>query len=338
VVRSSALRTVAADGRRTNAIRNLPSLRILPQAMLGAALAIFVSASVHASGNPYFTKENGAIAARVLGERRVERPHRVPTTRRPAKFAQNRLLIVLDPGHGGKDAGAVSPDGALKEKDVALRVARNLKRILEKSGNGVKVFLTRDDDTFLALKDRTALANSLNADLFVSIHCNSNPDSSAHGVEAYYLEPRSPRGARKGARKGASIARKKNGKGSGAGAQARAPLRIESVKFARALVAAMSRSTASRGTHLENRGVRPAPMNVLAGARMPAVLVECGFMSNKGDRKKLRSPQFIDHVALSMAKGIGAYLREEATGSGTSTAIAESGSHATLRIAEEKSR
>ena len=97
----------------------------------------------------------------------------------------HKTLVVIDPGHGGKDAGAVGPSG-IQEKVVALNISREIKRVLEAAGFVVR--LTRDDDSYVSLEERTAMANRLNADVFLSIHANAHDDKHVHGVESYYLD------------------------------------------------------------------------------------------------------------------------------------------------------
>ena len=107
------------------------------------------------------------------------------------------FVIAIDPGHGGKDPGAVSQDGCLKEKDLTLEIAKRLKTTLESKNPALKVVLTRSDDRHLSLEERIALANSANADLFISIHCNAAADSSSKGIETYYFAKASSRAAMK---------------------------------------------------------------------------------------------------------------------------------------------
>ncbi len=124
-----------------------------------------------------------------------------PFTSQTARSSTKEFVVVVDPGHGGRDPGAVSRDGSLKEKDLTLEVARRFKAALEKKNRRIRVTLTRNDDRSLALQERTAIANSLNADLFVSIHCNAAMEGSAKGIETFFLDKASsPRAMKVAAR------------------------------------------------------------------------------------------------------------------------------------------
>ncbi|MGO9571424.1 MAG: N-acetylmuramoyl-L-alanine amidase family protein, partial [Desulfomonilaceae bacterium] len=117
------------------------------------------------------------------------------TTKKVGNSSEKEFVVAIDPGHGGKDPGAVSHDGCLKEKDLTLEIAKRLKTTLESKIPPIRVVLTRSVDRHLSLEDRVALANSANADLFISIHCNAAEDSSSKGIETYYLSKASSHGA-----------------------------------------------------------------------------------------------------------------------------------------------
>ena len=221
-----------------------------------------------------------------------------------------RFLVVIDPGHGGKDSGAVSRDGRLKEKDVTLRIAMRLKKLLNTRNRRVRVVLTRSDDRFLALEERTALANVLNADLFVSIHCNAGTDSDSRGLETYYLSTTS-------CTKALEVAARENNIPLDRMSDLQATLldltmqskRSESDRLAktvhRHLVRRLARLLGPNG----DRGVKRAPFNVLLGAKMPSVLVECAFISNPGEARRLRDPRYLNILADGIARGADSYLK-----------------------------
>ncbi len=220
------------------------------------------------------------------------------------------VLVVIDPGHGGKDPGAVSQDGRLKEKDLTLEIAKRLKTALENKNPKLRVVLTRSNDRYLSLKERAVLANSANADIFISIHCNAAADSSSKGIETYYLNKASSRGAMK-------VAARENGiplsKMSDIGATL-LDLMVTSKKSESAQLAIPVHSTLSRiqkgaGPPVRDRGVHQAPFYVLLGAKMPAILVECGFISNKRESGKLTSSAYLSSIAEEIADGAANYLK-----------------------------
>ena len=232
-----------------------------------------------------------------------ERPKTVQVVPAPSLAQQLGLsvkTIVIDPGHGGKDPGAVSQ--ARQEKQIVLNLSKTLRDILAKKG--YKVRLTRETDVFLPLRKRTQFATNQKADLFVSIHTNASTSRSASGIETYYLALASDASAR-------TTAMREN-----AGAE-------YNMKELEALVGRIlkeSKSTESRrlaeliqaqlasGKQVKNRGVKHAPFVVLIGTKVPAVLVEVGFISNPTEGKKLATKAYQRQLAASIAKGIEQYI------------------------------
>ena len=209
--------------------------------------------------------------------------------------------IVIDPGHGGKDPGAVSQ--TRQEKQIVLSLSKMLHDILVKKGYNVR--LTRKTDVFLPLRERTQFATSQKADLFISIHTNASTAREASGIETYYLALASDESAR-------ITAMREN-----AGAE-------YNMKELDALVGRIlkeSKSTESRrlaqliqaqltsGKQVKNRGVKHAPFVVLIGTKVPAVLVEVGFISNPQEGKKLTTKAYQRQLATSIAKGIEQYIK-----------------------------
>jgi N-acetylmuramoyl-L-alanine amidase len=217
-------------------------------------------------------------------------------------------VVVIDPGHGGKDPGAVSQDGRLKEKDVALNIAERLRKILEKD-EAVEVFLTRSDDRFMSLEDRAAAAASAKADLFISIHCNADLDSSSNGIETYYL-------SKACSRKSMKVAARENGIPLSNMNELEATIVNLEVSYRLAgssrLAALVQKSvtdgTGKRFSSKRDRGVRRAAFSILAGAGASAVLVECGFLSNPSDQRKLETPAYLEQFAQALARAVRDYL------------------------------
>ncbi len=220
------------------------------------------------------------------------------------------FVVAIDPGHGGKDPGAVSRDGRLKEKDLTLHVAMRLKAILESKYPSIKVVLTRSDDRYLSLEERTAVANSANADVFISIHCNSAADSSSTGIETYYLSKASSCGAmRVAARENAIPLSKMNDIEATLLDLMVTSKKSESAQLAISVQGSLSRNNEPGGPGERDRGVRQAPFYVLLGAKMPAILVECAFISNKRESQKLTHSAYLNSIAERIADGTVDYLK-----------------------------
>ncbi|NOZ93254.1 MAG: N-acetylmuramoyl-L-alanine amidase [Acidobacteria bacterium] len=214
--------------------------------------------------------------------------------------------IVIDPGHGGKDSGAVSGSG-LEEKNLTLAVARRLARVLRRMGFAVR--LTREDDETRALTDRTALANRLDALAFVSLHANASRAASVRGAETYYMSLDSASDAT-----AAAVAKLENAAGSTARSGSELDMILWDMAQAEVLneSAQLALSIQRRLNSLLNlpdRGVKQAPFVVLTGATMPAVLVEVGFLSNPKEARRLADSAYQDQLAGALATGIAEFLR-----------------------------
>lgn len=214
---------------------------------------------------------------------------------------------MVDAGHGGEDRGAKGPKG-LTEKAAALLLARALGDRLE--ALGFQVAYTRADDTFIPLWDRPKLANDAGADFFISLHLNSARAKSAKGSEVYFLALGT------GDEEGAAVASLENASGGGA-KPAPAPDVVESILEDLAQKAYMHDSEKlavsiqtqlNRLGGIRERGVKQAPLIVLRGAAMPAVLVETVFISNPREEAKLKDPLFRKQVAEAIATGIKRFL------------------------------
>jgi N-acetylmuramoyl-L-alanine amidase len=210
--------------------------------------------------------------------------------------------IVIDPGHGGDDTGAVSASG-LMEKELVLDIAIRLARLLGSRGHFVR--LTRTGDEARALTDRTAMANRLEAKLFVSLHANASTASSVRGAETYYMS------LDQSATDEAAAATARLENRAGDGEPAGSPLDLILWELAQAEVLNESARLAlgvqrrlNETLELRDRGVKQAPFVVLTGATMPAVLIEVGFLSNTAEESKLRDDAHRDRIAEAIAAGI----------------------------------
>ena len=212
--------------------------------------------------------------------------------------------IIVDAGHGGHDTGAIGPRG-VREKDVTLAMARRLAEKLRSQGFEVK--LTRTDDRYLKLEERTAMANMARGDLFVSLHTNANPRRDRSGVETYFLNVTDDRYARRlAARENGSLNLEEaprdvqriltdlDSKASAGASRTLARLVQKEIT---------SRTRQSQGA-VRDRGVKNALFYVLLGARMPAVLVETAFISNRAEEQRLASPAYQQLVADGVARAV----------------------------------
>ncbi len=214
--------------------------------------------------------------------------------------------IVIDAGHGGHDDGTIGPNGVL-EKDVVLDVALRLANLLN-TRLGAEVVLTRSDDTFVPLTERTAIANEHKADLFLSIHANSSPAPSVAGTETFLLNLNSSPGA-------ISVAARENAGSDKSIGELRDLVQsiaqndkiAESQTFAADIQSSIFTQAAKGNTAAHDRGVKKAPFVVLIGAHMPSVLAEIGFLSNPRDESNLNKPEYRQKIAESLYKGIAQY-------------------------------
>lgn len=247
---------------------------------------------------------------RALGMPATGRDHVAPSpgTAARAAPAEHRIRIVLDPGHGGKDPGALGV-GGLAEKDVVLAIALRLKERLAALPD-TDVVLTRERDVFLALEERTARANAERADLFVSIHGNASPNAALSGVETYYLNNTNDRATLR-------LAEMENGLRSmtGHNGHDHAVSLIlsdliqnykiqESVQLAEALQRGVVSALAAHGTPAPDLGVKRGPFYVLVGAGMPCALAEVSFLTHPRDGERLAQPAYRESIVEGLLRGI----------------------------------
>ncbi len=237
----------------------------------------------------------------------VESPRADASRSFPAR--KHRVRVMIDPGHGGKDPGAIGPTG-LKEKDVVLEIGRRIREKLSRSGE-FDVRMTREEDVFIPLEERTAMANKGRADIFVSLHINASPNRRAKGFSTYVLS----RGASN--REDLELAARENG----------VPIRKlqgvkfiiddmftgarknESLRLAKTVNDAVVRHVSTRFPEARSLGLKQAPFYVLVGARMTAVLVEASFISNVREESRLRDPSCLDGIADGVVEAVRYYGR-----------------------------
>lgn len=218
-------------------------------------------------------------------------------------------VIVIDAGHGGKDPGAVSGD--MKEKDVTLAVAKKLGRIL--ANRGYKVYLTRDDDRFITLEQRTKMADKKDAKIFVSLHCNAAPNkrsaNNMYGIETFFLQ------RSKDARSQAIAARENASVLKGADNRSKQVI-VDAVLCGPKIVLSNKLAIDIQNNLMKNLptkdgGVRSAPFWVLVGASRPSVLVEMGYITHPKEGQMLVNDGYQSKIANGIADGIGRYLANQ---------------------------
>tara|TARA_B100001123_G_scaffold437864_1_gene571454 strand:- start:328 stop:1524 length:1197 start_codon:yes stop_codon:yes gene_type:complete len=247
----------------------------------------------------------------------TRQPAHEPTPiRQPEIDAKRWTLdtVIIDPGHGGKDPGAMGRGGT-REKDVVLRVGRRLKTLLE-SKLKVKAVLTRDDDTFITLGNRARIARQNSGKIFVSLHCNASKKRKSRGVEVYFLsEAKTEEAAEVAKRENAVIRFEENGETAGASNPVEdiqlGLLSTQWLKESQDIAAGIRKEITQTLTHMEDRGVRQANFYVMRGTMgdMPSVLIEMGFISNPTEEKLLKSRAFQKNMAESIYRGIRQYKK-----------------------------
>lgn len=223
-----------------------------------------------------------------------------------------RRKIVLDPGHGGHDPGAVGPNG-LYEKDVVLDIALKMRDIIRKEYPQYEVILTRDKDVFIPLKERAKIANNIGADLFLSIHTNASPNRYARGIETYFLNWTDDEEAlRVAARENAISVKKMKQVQSELGvilaSLDRDRKRDDSIKLAGNIHKAMVEGIRPKYPKVSNLGIKSALFYVLVDAEMASALAEVSFVSNPEEEKLLADDSYREKLAYSLVHGINAYF------------------------------
>jgi N-acetylmuramoyl-L-alanine amidase len=333
-------RPAVADGSRTSPLPAAPAAADPPSSASPTPAPVPSPAAAAAAGDPAtplpprqladLTPPSPARARPSPGPIEIDPPagERIPVAALPAptppappqanragSYSIARQLglgarrIVIDPGHGGHDPGTIGR-GGLQEKDLVLDVARRLESLL-RSELAAEVVMTRDSDVFIPLEERTAIANSKGADLFLSVHANASRSSKARGIETYFLNfAKDPDAEEVAARENAiSAATLKDLQGLVKAITTNAKI-DESRDFAATVQEAMVANLRPHNAGALNRGVHTAPFYVLIGANMPSVLAEIAFVSHPEEEKLLKTSAYRQHVAHSLLKGVRAYLLE----------------------------
>lgn len=237
---------------------------------------------------------------------------RAASTTADGKHSLTRALglkldrILVDAGHGGHDTGSIGP-GGLREKDVVLDISKRLGKLLNQR-MGAEVIYTRQKDEFIPLEERSNIANQRGADLMISIHCNAAPTSKVRGIETYYLSFTSDPWELSVASLENAAAESSINELQDLVAKIALDDKIEeSREFASKVQSRLHRGVAKHSSSIRDRGIRKAPFVVLIGAKMPAVLVEIGFISNRTDEGLMRKSSFRQEVAEHLFQGISEY-------------------------------
>ncbi|MSR24525.1 MAG: N-acetylmuramoyl-L-alanine amidase [Nitrospiraceae bacterium] len=239
---------------------------------------------------------------------KVPAPTAAPPRIEPKAVRNDIKIIVIDPGHGGKDPGALGRSG-MAEKDITLFVSLRLRElIIKRLGRGV--LMTRDRDVFIELEDRAKFANNLGADLFVSVHVNSHPQRSTKGVEIYHFGEATDRRA-------LEVAARENGtpiKDTGIGWEYLVADLLTTKKVQESLELAWTTKKAMIARlddyyDVEDHGVKTAPFYVLRYTAMPSILAEIAFITNPTEERLMQSDAFLNRIAESIFDGVKAYLK-----------------------------
>ena len=220
--------------------------------------------------------------------------------------------IVLDPGHGGKDPGAIGIGGS-SEKDIVLSIAKKLAVKLRKE-MGVQVVLTRKDDRFVALENRTAVANAEDADLFISLHMNASPNGEARGIETYYLDNTTDEAALRLAARENGTSRKNVSDLQFILSDMTQNMKLEdSISLAHRLQGSVVGAMTKAVGEVKDLGVKKALFYVLVGARMPSVLVEMFFITNRNEGRAMSQESGQDAMVEALMQGIQKYAQSTLT-------------------------
>ena len=241
----------------------------------------------------------------------VEKPGgKVPKGALAKQLALGVKRIVIDPGHGGRDPGAIGHVRGVREKNVTLEIARRLARKIRQR-LGCEAILTRNTDTFLSLEERTAIANTRNADLFISVHTNANTRKACRGIETYFLNLATDEDAiLVAARENATSANNISDLQTILSDLMKNAKIDESSRLAGHVQEALIRKLKPIYSRIEDKGVKQAPFYVLLGAEMPCILIEAAFITNPRECRRLNTAGYQEDMADAIVNGIQHYIGE----------------------------
>ena len=254
--------------------------------------------------------DNAAKIKNTVPQKHIVTKKETSTIESKSTIYASSKIIVIDPGHGGKDPGAVGYK-KYQEKKAVLKISKVLKDILQKKG--YKVYLTRENDKFIKLSDRTKFANKKNADLFISIHANASPKSqklTLKGIETFFLSPAKTQKAKRIAakeNKSAVTSMNEMSKNTLLSFLNKTKI-IQSNKLAIDIQKGMLTQVRKKHGDIRDGGVREAPFYVLVGAQMPAILVEIGYITNPKEADRLFNPFYQKNLAIGISEGVNNYF------------------------------
>jgi len=306
---------VLSSKGRVSSVSALAKMAVKATSIVAKASIVIPKKHTAVEKNNKALIEAGLIKAKSKGKKQKSKK-RVTIAKAPKPvhrrggFAGVRTIVV-DAGHGGKDPGAMSKSG-LKEKVITLDIAKRLARILKRECR-CKIVLTRKKDVYISLNQRTAIANSVNADLFVSVHVNAATNGRANGIETFFLSPaRSRRAMLIAARENMVKMRKSSAGMDDINFIFSDMVNTDKINQSNKMAGSVQNSlvhTVNGRYKTKNLGVKRAMFYVLHGARMPSVLVEVGFISNRKEEKRLKSRTWRQRVAQGIALGVKRYSR-----------------------------
>lgn len=235
----------------------------------------------------------------LIKENEKKEPQKIVINEKPRKNEQK--VIVIDPGHGGNDPGAIGRNLRLQEKEIVFKIARLVKEKLDRDGKNFKIILTREGDRFISLKERSIMANKLNANLFVSLHCNSSYNRNARGTRTYIY-------SRVASSKDAEEAAKFENRNVGVFEFLLNDLKKNAYEYLSVEAAGYIQHNLAKILRFKWHPTERAPFYVLANTNMPSVLVEVAFISNPDEERKLASDYFGEQIAEGIAGGILEYF------------------------------
>jgi N-acetylmuramoyl-L-alanine amidase len=256
------------------------------------------------------TSGSSSAVASVLGTTPIPGDEKVGPSNLARQLALGVSRIVIDPGHGGKDFGAPGFIKGVHEKEIVLQMSKRLAKMIQNE-LGCQVYLTRSDDRYLTLEERTAIANTKEADLFISLHTNAHKNKEAYGIETYFLNLATDDEAIRVAAMENATSRKNISDLQTILTDLMQNTKInESARLASFVQASLNENLTKNYNLIKNKGVKQAPFYVLLGAQMPAVLVEAGFISNARECNRLMTSEYQDHICRAIINGIRQYIKD----------------------------
>ena len=239
----------------------------------------------------------------------VKKDEPVKETTKKDVRPEERFTIVIDPGHGGSDTGAIGPSGT-EEKDITLKLSKRLAAQIQREMKQAGVLLTRSSDKTLTLDDRVKFANDHHADFFVSVHANASTSKKQHGVQTYYLNNASDdAAARLAAQENKNIGRKLNDLDQIISTMIQNASTEESRELARLVHKSLVAGLSKKYSGVADQNVRSALFYVLVGVKCPSILVETSYVSNPKEEKRLNDAKYQAAVADSIADGLKQYVK-----------------------------